>query len=67
MNKGRAMTVRQLGVQVAEANHRLTSQRPVALSFGNAGGLDKDAGVLVIKPSGLACDLVTRRTPSSCR
>lgn len=44
--------------QVAQANRTLASQGLVALSFGNASGVDRGEGVLVIKPSGVACDRI---------
>jgi len=44
--------------QVCQANRDLASAGLVVLSWGNASGVDRDAGVLVIKPSGLACAAV---------
>ena len=44
--------------EVCAANHDLAAAGLVALSFGNASGVDRSAGVLVIKPSGIACDAV---------
>lgn len=41
--------------QVCQANRDLASAELVVLSWGNASGVDREAGVLVIKPSGLAC------------
>ncbi|MGZ8605966.1 MAG: L-ribulose-5-phosphate 4-epimerase AraD [Actinomycetota bacterium] len=46
----------ELREQVVEANRRLVAEGLVALSFGNASGVDRAEGVLVIKPSGIACD-----------
>jgi L-ribulose-5-phosphate 4-epimerase len=43
---------------VCAANRDLAAAGLVALSFGNASGVDRAGGVLVIKPSGIACDLV---------
>jgi L-ribulose-5-phosphate 4-epimerase len=40
---------------VADANQALARAGLVTLAFGNASGVDRDAGVLVIKASGLAC------------
>src|SRR5947199_9951083 len=45
--------------EVCRANRRLSAVGLVALSFGNASGVDRAAGVMVIKPSGIACDAVT--------
>jgi L-ribulose-5-phosphate 4-epimerase len=59
------MTTAALRDAVAEANRALVHAGLVTLAFGNASGVDRDAGVLVIKPSGVACadlrpeDLVT--------
>ena len=44
---------------VCDANRRLAAVGLVTLSFGNASGVDRAAGVIVIKPSGVACDAVT--------
>lgn len=44
--------------QVAQANHDLVRAGLVTLSFGNVSGIDRDAGALVIKPSGIPCDEV---------
>ena len=41
-----------LRVEVAEANAAIERAGLVTLSFGNVSGVDRDAGVLVIKPSG---------------
>jgi L-ribulose-5-phosphate 4-epimerase len=40
--------------QVCQANHDLVGAGLVTLSFGNASGIDREAGVFVIKPSGIA-------------
>ena len=42
--------------QVCRANLSLVRDGLVTLSFGNASGVDRDAGVLVIKPSGVPYD-----------
>jgi L-ribulose-5-phosphate 4-epimerase len=39
--------------EVLQANLDLVSAGLVTLSFGNASGVDRDAGVMVIKPSGV--------------
>ena len=44
-----------LRAEVAEANRALERAGLVTLSFGNVSGVDRAAGVLVIKPSGVAC------------
>ena len=44
--------------EVCSANRELAASGLVTLSFGNASGVDRVAGVLVIKPSGVACDAV---------
>jgi L-ribulose-5-phosphate 4-epimerase len=44
--------------QVAQANHDLVGAGLVTLAFGNVSGIDRDAGALVIKPSGIPCDEV---------
>ena len=49
------MTGAGLREQVAEANRAIERAGLVALSFGNASGVDRDAGILLIKPSGQAC------------
>jgi L-ribulose-5-phosphate 4-epimerase len=41
--------------EVAAANRDLERTGLVTLSFGNASGVDRDAGVLIIKPSGVPC------------
>jgi len=43
-----------LRTAVCRANRELVEAGLVTLSFGNASGCDRDAGVLVIKPSGVA-------------
>ena len=48
----------ELREAVCAANRDLAAAGLVALSFGNASGVDRAAGVLVIKPSGIACDAV---------
>lgn len=53
------MTLAELRDAVAEANRALASAGLVTLSFGNASGIDRDRGVMVIKPSGVRCADVT--------
>lgn len=45
----------QLREEVAQANRDLAAAGLVTLSFGNVSGVDRDAGAMVIKPSGIAC------------
>src|SRR3990170_696139 len=47
------MTLEGLRADVCAANLALVEAGLVTLSFGNASGVDRDAGVLVIKPSGV--------------
>ncbi len=44
--------------QVWRANQGLVRAGLVTLSFGNASGVDREAGVLVIKPSGVPYDVL---------
>lgn len=50
------MSLSDLREQVCRANRDLVAAGLVTLTFGNASGVDRDAGVLVIKPSGVAYD-----------
>jgi L-ribulose-5-phosphate 4-epimerase len=45
----------ELREEVAAANRAIDRAGLVTLSFGNASGVDRDAALLLIKPSGLAC------------
>jgi L-ribulose-5-phosphate 4-epimerase len=45
--------------QVCAANQALVASGLVTLSFGNASGADREARVMVIKPSGVAYDRLT--------
>jgi L-ribulose-5-phosphate 4-epimerase len=47
------MSLSALRDEVCRANRDLVAAGLVTLSFGNASGVDRDAGVLVIKPSGI--------------
>jgi L-ribulose-5-phosphate 4-epimerase len=51
-----ARSLDRLRAEVLEANLALVAANLVTLSFGNASGVDRDAGVLVIKPSGVPYD-----------
>ena len=46
-------TLAELKAEVAQANVAIDRAGLVTLSFGNVSGVDRDAGVLVIKPSGV--------------
>ena len=48
------MSLPELKAQVAAANLAIWRGGLVTLNFGNASGVDRDAGVVVIKPSGVA-------------
>jgi L-ribulose-5-phosphate 4-epimerase len=52
------MTLAELRDQVAAANRAIDAAGLVTLSFGNVSGVDRAAGVLVIKPSGVPCAAV---------
>ena len=47
------MSLDELREQVCAANLQLVATGLVTLSFGNASGVDRAAGVMVIKPSGV--------------
>jgi len=47
--------------QVCEANKTLTAQGLVTLTFGNASGIDRERGIVAIKPSGLRYEALTPR------
>ncbi len=46
----------RLRAEVAAANGELVRAGLVTLSFGNASGVDRERGVLLIKPSGYPCE-----------
>jgi L-ribulose-5-phosphate 4-epimerase len=50
------MTTNELRKQVCDANLRLVAAGLVIRNFGNASGVDRAGGNVVIKPSGLAYD-----------
>lgn len=50
------MRHQELRERVCQTNQRLHSEGLVVLSFGNASGIDHDAGVFAIKPSGVDYD-----------
>ncbi|MGZ6268316.1 MAG: L-ribulose-5-phosphate 4-epimerase AraD [Candidatus Limnocylindrales bacterium] len=49
------MSIAEQRELVAEANRELALAGLVTLSFGNASGVDRAAGLMVIKPSGVPC------------
>jgi len=51
-----APSLPELREQVWRANQALVRSGLVTLSFGNASGVDREAGVLLIKPSGVPYD-----------
>lgn len=53
------MSLRELREEVCAANKGLVATGLVTLSFGNASGIDRDAGVMIIKPSGVPYDVLT--------
>jgi len=50
------MKLQALREQVLEANLELVRRGLVLYTFGNASGIDRDAGMVVIKPSGVPYD-----------
>jgi L-ribulose-5-phosphate 4-epimerase len=50
------MSLEQLRAEVLAANQGLVSAGLVTLSFGNASGIDRASGVMIIKPSGVPYD-----------
>jgi L-ribulose-5-phosphate 4-epimerase len=53
------VSLAELREQVAAANQGLAAAGLVTLSFGNASGVDRGRGLIVIKPSGIPCAEVT--------
>ena len=53
------MDLSTLREQVCAANQALVGANLVTLSFGNASGVDRHAGVIVIKPSGVPYERLT--------
>jgi L-ribulose-5-phosphate 4-epimerase len=53
------MQLADLRQEVLAANQRLVSAGLVTLSWGNASGVDRAAGVMVIKPSGVPYEQLT--------
>lgn len=52
-------TLQQLREEVLEANLELVRRGLVLYTFGNASGISRDEGVIVIKPSGVPYDKMT--------
>src|ERR1700709_1582739 len=50
------MLLEELRTQVLEANLELVKRGLVLYTFGNASGIDRDQGLIVIKPSGVDYD-----------
>ena len=48
----------ELKKQVCEANLELNRRGIVIYTFGNVSGVDREAGLIVIKPSGIAYDIM---------
>lgn len=53
------MHARELRTASFEANRRLAATGLVLGTFGNVSAVDRDAGILAIKPSGVAYDMLT--------
>ena len=51
--------LKELRRQVYEANMRLPQLGLVTFTWGNASGIDRDQGLFVIKPSGVAYETMT--------
>ena len=49
----RLMAIDELRERVFEANRAIVEAGLVVLTFGNASAVDRDAGVMAIKPSGV--------------
>ena len=55
-NKREAMLLQQLREEVLEANLELVRRGLVLYTFGNVSGVDRERGLVVIKPSGVDYD-----------
>ena len=53
------MIAARLREQVFEANRALAATDLVLLTFGNVSGIDRDAGIIAIKPSGMSYEALT--------
>jgi L-ribulose-5-phosphate 4-epimerase len=55
------VTLEQLKKDVFEANIRLVREGLVMLTWGNVSGVDRERGIMVIKPSGMAYPVMSPR------
>ncbi len=53
------MSYEQLKEKVCDANIELQRQKLIIYSWGNVSGIDRDAGIIAIKPSGVAYNELT--------
>ena len=53
------MTVQELKEIVVEANKELPRRHMVLYSWGNVSAIDRDKGIIVIKPVGIPYDDLT--------
>jgi len=53
------MRLKHLKLAVFEANIALVNEGLVKLTWGNASGIDREQGIVVIKPSGISYDEMT--------
>src|SRR5665213_4380831 len=58
MERGVAMLLKRLREEVLEANLELVRAGLVLYTFGNASGVDREQGLVVIKPSGVDYDVL---------
>src|SRR6201992_495160 len=56
LNQGEMMLLKKLREEVLEANLELVRRGLVLYTFGNASGVDREQGLVVIKPSGVDYD-----------
>ena len=49
----------ELKQQVVDANKQLVAAGLVTLTWGNVSGIDRDSGLVAIKPSGVDYDALT--------
>ncbi len=54
----------ELKKQVCEANLLLPKHGLVTFTWGNVSGVDRERGLMVIKPSGVEYDGMATRTPT---
>ena len=53
------MTLENLKKHVCEANHELVNQGLVTYTWGNVSGIDREKGIVAIKPSGISYNELT--------